>query len=96
MQDKHFEWDDTKAADNWLKHDVTFKTAREAFRDPFAVEWIDRDQGAHEERFAMVAMVENRLMLVAYTLRGARTRIISARKPEPNERGKYHNKDRET
>jgi len=95
MRDVHFEWDDSKAADNWLKHDVTFETAREAFQDPFAVEWIDRDHGAHEQRFTMVGMVENRLLLVAYTLRGERIRIISARKPETNERRKYHNQNRE-
>jgi hypothetical protein len=95
MQDGAFEWDDEKAADNWLKHDTTFETAREAFQDPFAVEWVDRGQDVHEERFAMIGMVDNRLLLVAYTLRGERIRIISARKPEANERRKYHNQNRE-
>jgi uncharacterized protein len=95
MLDEAFEWDDEKAADNWLKHETTFETARKAFRDPFAVEWVDRGQDADEERFVIVGMVDNRLLLVAYTLRGERIRIISARKPEANERRKYHNQNRE-
>jgi len=96
MRDEAFEWDDRKAVANWLSHHVTFEMAREAFKDPFSVEWIDDGQNVHEPRIAMVAMVENRLLFVAYALRGERIRIISARKPEPNERRKYHNENRET
>jgi uncharacterized DUF497 family protein len=44
----------------------------------------------------MLAMVEIRLLYVAYTLRGERIRIISARKAEPHERRRYHNENRET
>lgn len=43
MQDDHFEWDDDKAARNWRDHAVTFAMAREAFQDPFAVEWEDAE-----------------------------------------------------
>ena len=93
MQDDIFEWDDQKATANWRIHHVDFEMAREAFKDPFSVEWVDSGQNVHEERFAMVAMVESRLLFVAYTLRGERIRIISARKPEPNERRKYHNEN---
>ena len=95
MQDDDFEWDDTKAASNWLDHGVTFDMAREAFRDAFAVEWVDDRQGVSEERFAMLAMVESRLLFVAYTLREERIRIISARKAEPHERRRYHDENRE-
>jgi uncharacterized DUF497 family protein len=91
MQDGGFEWDDTEAAANRRDHDGTFETARKVFDDPFAVEWVDKNQSAYEVRFAMVGMVEGRLVFVAYTLRNERIRIISARKPEPNERRKYHN-----
>ena len=95
MQDDDFEWDDAKAASNWLDHGVAFGMAREAFRDAFAVEWVDDGQGVSEERFAMLAMVENRLLFVAYTLREERIRIISARKAEPHERRRYHDENRE-
>lgn len=69
--------------------------AREAFKDPFAVEWTDVEQDPNEERYAMIGMVENRLLFVAYTVRGGRTRIISARKAEPYARRKYHDENRQ-
>ena len=38
----------------------------------------------------LLGMVGGRLLSVAYTLRGDKTRIISAREAEPYERLKYH------
>ena len=35
-----FEWDQTKAAENYAKHGVSFEAAKAAFSDPFAVETI--------------------------------------------------------
>jgi uncharacterized DUF497 family protein len=96
MHDDEFEWDDAKAAHNWREHGVTFEMARDAFRDAFAVEWPDDAQNAGEPRFAMLGMVEHRLLFVAYSLRKDRIRIISARKAEPHERRKYHEKNRKT
>ena len=95
MQDEHFEWDDAKAAENWRDHGVTFEMAREAFKDAFALEWIDMAQDPTEERYALIGTVENRLLFVAYTLRDPRIRIISARRAEPHERRKYHDENRE-
>jgi uncharacterized DUF497 family protein len=48
-----------------------------------------------DQRYAMIGMVENRLLFVAYAMRGERIRIISARKAEPYERRKYHDENRE-
>jgi len=95
MQDELFEWDDAKAAQNWRDHGVSFEMAREAFADAFAVEWVDAAQDSREERYAMIGMVEARLLFVAYALRGERVRIISARKAEPYERRKYHDENRQ-
>jgi hypothetical protein len=69
--------------------------AREAFADAFAVEWGDAAQEPSEERYVMIAMVENRLLFIACAMRGERIRIISARKAEPYERRKYHDENRE-
>ncbi len=96
MQDESFEWDDDKAARNWRDHAVTFEMARDAFKDPFAIEWVDAGQDRSEDRFAMIAMVESRLLFVAFTTRTERIRIITARKAEPYERRKYHDENRET
>lgn len=93
MKDDDFEWDDFKAVSNWLDHGISFETAREAFRDIFAIEWDDDRQGVPEERFVMVGMVENRLLYVSYTMREEKIRIISARNAEPHEKRRYHNEN---
>jgi len=41
MNADDFEWDDAKAAANLAKHGVTFEQARDAFNDPFAVDFVD-------------------------------------------------------
>lgn len=93
MQDEFFEWDDAKAAANHAKHGVTFEAARDVFKDPFALEWADDGQATNEQRFVALGMVENRILLVAYTMRGDVIRIISARLAEPFERRRYHDQD---
>ena len=96
MEDDNFVWDDDKALRNWRDHAVTFEMAREVFRDPFAIEWQDLEQDPTEEWYSVIGMVEGRLLFVGYTLRGAKIRIITARKAEPYERRKYHDENRET
>ena len=93
MNDDAFEWDDAKAASNWVKHDISFEMAREVFKDFFAIEWTDDAHGDAEERVVTVGMVENRLLCVIYTLRGTAIRVISARLAEPYERRRYHNEN---
>ena len=77
MEDDAFAWDDDKAARNWRDHGITFEIARDVFRDSFAVEWTDYGHGDPEERVVTVGMVESRLIVVSYTLRGPR--IASSR-----------------
>jgi uncharacterized DUF497 family protein len=90
MQDDDFEWDDRKAAFNRARHGVSFELARRVFDDPFAVEWRDESEDYGEERYAIIGMSEGRLLYVAFTMRGARLRLISARGAEPHERRDYH------
>ena len=93
MQDDGFEWDDDKAVLNLTHHGVSFEIACEVFKDIFAIEWKDDRHGDAEDRFDTVGMVDNRILFVAYTLRGQRIRIISAREAEPRERRRYHNEN---
>jgi len=95
MQDDDFEWDDIKAADNEREHRISFEMARAAFSDAFSIVRVDRGHDDPEERYAMLGMVEERLLFVSYTLRAERIRIISARKAEPHERRRYHNENRQ-
>jgi uncharacterized protein len=94
MDDGAFQWDDAKAAKNYAKHGVTFEAARDVFKDPFALDWIDDGQDEGEQRFATLGMVESRLLFVAYATRGDTIRIISARLAEPFERQRYHDKNK--
>jgi hypothetical protein len=90
MKDDAFQWDDAKAAENYASHGVSFETARGVFKDAFAVDWLDERVPYGEDRYVIIGMMENRLLYVAYTMRGDTIRIISARGAEPYEKRKYH------
>ena len=90
MNDGIFEWDDTKAAANYAAHGVTFEVARDVFKDPFAIDWLDERVEHGEDRYAIIGMVEDHLLFVAYTMRADTIRIISARGAEPYEKRRYH------
>ena len=90
MRDDEFEWDDAKAAANLARHGVSFGAARRAFDDPNSVGRADTRGGYGEERYILLGMANDRLLHVAYCLRGERLRIISARLAEPRERRRYH------
>ena len=90
MDDGKFQWDNTKAAENYTAHGVRFEAACEVFQDPFALEWLDDREDYGEDRYIILGMVENRLLYVAYTMRGEKIRLISARGAEPQERRQYH------
>lgn len=72
MTNDDFEWDKAKAAANVAKHEVSFEQAREAFNDPFAIEIVDDREDYGEDRLILFGMVENRLLVVAHTIRGDR------------------------
>jgi uncharacterized DUF497 family protein len=64
--------------------------AKLVFRDPFAIEWLDESEAYDEDRYAIIGMAASRLLYVAFTMRGLRIRIISARGAEPYEQRQYH------
>ncbi|MFZ2447888.1 MAG: BrnT family toxin [Syntrophobacteraceae bacterium] len=72
MNDGFFEWDDNKAASHYASHGVRFEAARDVFKDAFVVEWLDERVPYGEDRYVIIGMVENRLLYVAYTMRGER------------------------
>ena len=84
-----FEWDDEKAAINFRKHGIKFKTAAKIFRDKYRIEIFDEEHSIDEERWKVIGMVDS-VLVVIYTERGERTRLISARKAEPEERSRYY------
>ena len=90
MNEPAFEWDAVKAAQNKADHGVTFEMARDVFKDPFAIEWLDDREDYGEDRYVIISMVDNHLLYVAYAMRGEAIRIISVRGAEPHERRQYH------
>jgi len=83
-----FEWDEDKAATNLQKHGVDFADAVGVFDDPLAFSMPDDDPG--EDRFIGLGTdTLGRLLVVIYTFRGEKIRIISARRATPSERRTY-------
>jgi uncharacterized protein len=83
------EWDAAKAAENRRKHGVDFADAVPAVSDPFALSREDV-QVEGEQRFVTIGMDRlGRILVVAYTYRGPRIRLISARRATQKERGEY-------
>ncbi len=73
-----FEWDQDKAEKNLLKHNVDFADAVTVFLDNAALTL--EDALPDEERFVTVGMdALGRILVVVYTWRGERIRLISAR-----------------
>jgi uncharacterized DUF497 family protein len=85
-----FEWDTDKATSNIEKHGVSFAEAMTIFGDPLEVAIPDPDHSEEEFRFVSVGRsAQGRLLVVAYTEREARIRLISAREAAPKERRNY-------
>jgi uncharacterized DUF497 family protein len=85
-----FEWDAEKADENLRKHNVAFTEGLTIFGDPLEVMILDPDHSEDELRFVSLGRSQaGRLLVVAYTERGSRVRIISAREATPRERREY-------
>jgi uncharacterized DUF497 family protein len=85
-----FEWDPEKEQANIQKHGVDFTEAATVFGDPLELTISDPDHSIGEYRFlSMGHSVRNRILVVSYTERENRIRIISARTASPKERRQY-------
>lgn len=85
-----FEWDPRKAAANDAAHGVRFEEGLTVFRDPLAKIFDDEGHSTDEPREIIVGhSAKGRLVLVCFTVRGTRIRIISARRATRLERKDY-------
>jgi uncharacterized protein len=74
-----FEWHDARADANEQNHGVSFELATMVFKDPFAIERVDDRRDYGEERLVIIGIIDERvLLLVVFTEREGRIRIISA------------------
>ena len=85
-----FDWDPGKAERNRRKHGIGFEEAASVFTDPDELTIYDPDHPLREERFVSVGQsAAGRLLVVGYTERGSKIRIIFARRATPVERLDY-------
>lgn len=93
--DYEFEWDDTKAVANLLKHGVDFMEAMTVLSDPLAMTFFDSEHSDEEDRWITLGRsVNGGLLLVIHTFLGteqnsAQVRLISARQATKRERQQY-------
>ena len=85
-----FEWDQSKAAANLAKHDVSFDEGATVFLDQLAVSGPDPDHSSGESRYITFGLSSlGRLLVVSHTYRSVGIRLISARRVTRAERKIY-------
>ena len=83
-----YQLDPNKASSYLRKHGIDFADAVSAFSDDLAI--TVEDKRFEEERFIMLGTdAFGRVLVIVYTLRGNKIRIISARKATRPERQQY-------
>jgi uncharacterized DUF497 family protein len=87
---QQFEWDKLKADTNLKKHGVSFGEALTVFADPLARIRDDPDHSLAERREIIIGhSVKHRVLVVGFTERETKVRIINARRAAANERKNY-------
>jgi len=82
-----FEWDQGNERKNWLKHRITAEEAEEPF---FSDDYLVLDDKIHSSKGEIRNILigksnSGKILFVAYTIRAAKIRIISARKADRKE-----------
>ena len=86
-----FEWDEVKNRTNIAKHGIDFETAKRIF-DGLTFVRPDRRKDYGEERYLSIGRVGTAVIVVAYTQRRGRRRLISARPASRKEREAYRDR----
>ena len=85
-----FEWDKGKAERNLIKHGVSFDEAKTVFDCSLYVDFYDPDHSESEERYLAIGESNRgRLLIISYTERSSKIRLISARETTKTERETY-------
>ncbi len=82
------EWDEKKSAENLSKHGLAFEDAEIVFSGQ-CVTFEDARYDYGEQRFITLGQLEGRVVVIAHTPRGEKTRIISMRKANSREQKAY-------
>ena len=85
------EYDPQKNQSNIAKHGISFITASKAFDDPNAlVNYDDYHSDYYEDRYNLIASVNDHILFIVYTMRDEAVRIISARPATKREIERYY------
>lgn len=83
-------WSEEKHAHNLSVHNVSFPEAATVFLDPLSATIDDPDHSYSERRFLTIgASSAHQLLVVSFTERNSRIRLISARPATRRERKDY-------
>jgi uncharacterized protein len=88
MECSDCEWDHRKNLENQRKHGIAFEDACCVFEDPHQIVIAD-DREYGEERWLAIGRFEWRVLMVVFTERDGKHRIISARRAKQREEGLY-------
>jgi uncharacterized DUF497 family protein len=85
-----FEWDPEKERANLVRHGITFAEAATVLRDPLELTVPDPDHSMHEDRYVSIGTATTgRILVVGYTERRGKIRLIFARRATRRERHVY-------
>ena len=86
----HFEWDKGNANKNWDRHNVSQKEAEQVFRNlPIIVEKYPKHSIIEKRYYCLGQTNSGRKLVVSFTQRSNRLRVISARDQSDREGAKY-------
>ena len=90
MKKLKFEWHDEKAMRNITKHGISFLEATSVFSDSLSLITHDKHHSYDEDRWTIIGTSNfNTLLVITFTDRQEKIRLISARKATKSERKKY-------
>jgi uncharacterized DUF497 family protein len=89
-QDDDFEWNRKKSYDTFADRDFAFEAARIVFRGPLVRRPDTKRRRSKEPRFMVHDELYGRMVVITYTLRNRKRRIISMRPANALEQQIYY------
>ena len=85
-----FEWDENKRNSNIKKHGIDFRKIKHVITDPNSITEQIKGQQHREIRYKTTGTYNKNVIIIIYTERKTKCRIISARRANKTERNEYH------
>lgn len=90
-----FDWDEHNQYKNWHKHQVKFRECEQVFSNEPLKTLLDIKHSQKEPRFTALGRTnKGRKLIITFTIRSKKIRVISARNQSRKERGLYEEKEK--